>query len=190
MNLLTNSADVTSGRKYRSKKQRPCDFCRSRKSQCRILSGSTACELCKRLDRTCTFVLQPLRRERHQAVPGPDTSANQSNLPDDADEIQPGLMPAMNTNNNISDSAWWPSPLTNGTLPYDLNSLSQTMPVDWSSMDFALGVSFVASRKHRELRMLTMCQVQMSVMMVLMMNLKDTVLTFLSPTQVLLLRLW
>jgi hypothetical protein len=148
MNLHTNSADATAGRKYRSKKQRPCDFCRSRKSQCRILNGSTGCELCKRLDRTCTFVLQPLRRERHQPGTSLDTSANETNLPDDSEDIQPVLMPAMSTNNDTSDSAWWPSPLTNGTLPYDLNSLSHIMPTDWSSMDFALGMSFVACIKH------------------------------------------
>jgi hypothetical protein len=140
MNLPTNSADVTGGRRYRSKKQRPCDFCRARKSQCRILNGSSACELCKRLDRTCTFVLQPLRRERRQPGTGPGTSANQTNLPDDAEEIQAGLMPAMNTNNNTANSAWWPSPLPNGTMPYDISSLSQMMSTDWSSMDFALGI--------------------------------------------------
>ena len=52
----------SNGRKYRSKKQRPCDLCRTRKIQCRLRGDRVACELCQRLHRQCTFVLGPLRR--------------------------------------------------------------------------------------------------------------------------------
>jgi hypothetical protein len=51
------------GRKYRSKKQRPCDLCRSRKIQCKLQGNEAACELCRRLDRRCTFILGPVRRK-------------------------------------------------------------------------------------------------------------------------------
>lgn len=50
------------GRKYRSKKQRPCDLCRSRKIQCKLQGSEAACELCKRLDQQCTYILGPVRR--------------------------------------------------------------------------------------------------------------------------------
>lgn len=52
------------GRKYRSKKERPCDLCRSRKAQCRIEGNDTACNVCKRLDQQCTFVCAPSKRKR------------------------------------------------------------------------------------------------------------------------------
>ncbi|TPX17313.1 uncharacterized protein E0L32_012200 [Thyridium curvatum] len=42
-------------RKYMSKRQRPCDFCRSRKSACRI-EGQPPCRLCLLHGRDCTFV--------------------------------------------------------------------------------------------------------------------------------------
>jgi Fungal Zn(2)-Cys(6) binuclear cluster domain len=50
------------GRKYRSKKQRPCDLCRSRKTHCRLLRSEATCELCKKLERRCTFLDAPSRR--------------------------------------------------------------------------------------------------------------------------------
>ncbi|TQV98987.1 fungal specific transcription factor domain-containing protein [Cordyceps javanica] len=51
------------GRKYRSKKQRPCDLCRTRKIHCKLQADGAECELCRRLKRHCTFVLGPLRRK-------------------------------------------------------------------------------------------------------------------------------
>ena len=51
------------GRKYRSKKQRPCDLCRTRKIHCKLQADGARCELCQRLERQCTFVLGPLRRK-------------------------------------------------------------------------------------------------------------------------------
>ncbi|ATY66976.1 fungal specific transcription factor domain [Cordyceps militaris] len=50
-------------RKYRSKKQRPCDLCRTRKIHCKLQADGAECELCRRLERRCTFVLGPLRRK-------------------------------------------------------------------------------------------------------------------------------
>lgn len=64
------------GRKYRSKKQRPCDLCRSRKIQCKLQDNQTACELCKRLNRRCAFVLGPVRRKYRARTDQQDTGAN------------------------------------------------------------------------------------------------------------------
>lgn len=55
-------AQAADGRKYRSKKQRPCDLCRSRKTHCRLPSNGTACELCSKLSRSCTFLREPKKR--------------------------------------------------------------------------------------------------------------------------------
>ncbi|KAH7024403.1 uncharacterized protein B0I36DRAFT_386988 [Microdochium trichocladiopsis] len=55
-------------RRYKSKAQRPCDFCRQRRAACRIVEAAP-CELCKAYRRDCTFVHAPPPRRR---VPGPD----------------------------------------------------------------------------------------------------------------------
>ncbi|KAF5577976.1 transcriptional regulatory [Fusarium pseudocircinatum] len=52
-------------RKYMSKRQRPCDFCRSRKTACRIES-SPPCRLCQQYGRECTFVEAARPRKRQQ----------------------------------------------------------------------------------------------------------------------------
>ncbi|KAL7942755.1 fungal-specific transcription factor domain-containing protein [Trichoderma barbatum] len=45
----------TGNRRYMSKRQRPCDFCRARKSACRI-EGGPPCRMCLLHSRLCTFV--------------------------------------------------------------------------------------------------------------------------------------
>ncbi|KAB5562894.1 fungal-specific transcription factor domain protein, partial [Coniochaeta sp. 2T2.1] len=58
-------------RRYRSKKQRPCDVCRSRKIQCKLQGGNeVVCEMCKKLGRRCTYVLGPLTRKHHRGEGG------------------------------------------------------------------------------------------------------------------------
>ncbi|KAM0347307.1 hypothetical protein ACHAPU_004826 [Fusarium lateritium] len=52
-------------RKYMSKRQRPCDFCRSRKTACRIESAPP-CRLCLQHGRECTFVEAARPRKRQQ----------------------------------------------------------------------------------------------------------------------------
>lgn len=54
-------------RKYMSKRQRPCDFCRSRKTACRI-ELSPPCRLCQQYGRECTFVEAARPRKRQQAA--------------------------------------------------------------------------------------------------------------------------
>jgi len=53
----TNGAEVAQSvqsRRYMSKSQRACDFCRERKSACRI-EGGAPCQLCSYYKRECTF---------------------------------------------------------------------------------------------------------------------------------------
>lgn len=57
------------GRRYRSKKQRPCDVCRSRKIQCKLLGHEVVCEMCKKLQRRCTYISGPLAR-KHRGSSG------------------------------------------------------------------------------------------------------------------------
>ncbi|KAH6876363.1 fungal-specific transcription factor [Thelonectria olida] len=53
-------------RKYMSKRQRPCDFCRSRKTACRI-DDAPPCRSCQLHDRECTFV-EAARPRKRQAT--------------------------------------------------------------------------------------------------------------------------
>lgn len=55
--METNGAESAQGvhsRRYMSKSQRACDFCRERKSACRI-EGGAPCQLCSYYKRECTF---------------------------------------------------------------------------------------------------------------------------------------
>lgn len=50
-------------RQYRSRKQKPCDYCRQRKARCvRDIVGD--CVLCSQRGIRCTFVSNPLTRHR------------------------------------------------------------------------------------------------------------------------------
>ncbi|KAF5533249.1 transcriptional regulatory [Fusarium mexicanum] len=71
-------------RKYMSKRQRPCDFCRSRKTACRIES-SPPCRLCQQYGRECTFVEAARPRKRQQTT---ETSPGYHDA-EDADAIRP-----------------------------------------------------------------------------------------------------
>ena len=50
-------------RRYKSKSQRPCDFCRKRRAACRIIS-TPPCELCKSHSHQCTFAHSPPPRKK------------------------------------------------------------------------------------------------------------------------------
>jgi len=51
-------------RKYMSKSNRACDFCRSRKSACRIIERGLSCRLCSSHGRQCTFVSGSNRKSK------------------------------------------------------------------------------------------------------------------------------
>lgn len=48
----------------RSRRERPCDACRRRKSRCVIHEGALLCVLCEFHKQECTFVQSPLPRKR------------------------------------------------------------------------------------------------------------------------------
>jgi hypothetical protein len=48
----------------RSRRERPCDACRRRKSRCVIQEGAALCVLCEFHKQECTFVQSPLPRKR------------------------------------------------------------------------------------------------------------------------------
>lgn len=60
-------------RRYKSKSQRPCDFCRRRRSACRIVRAPP-CELCKSHGRECTFADAPPPRKKASPAASTDLS--------------------------------------------------------------------------------------------------------------------
>jgi hypothetical protein len=149
---LVDPASEASGRKYRSKKQRPCDLCRSRKTQCRILNGNATCELCKRLSRACTFILQPLRRERNLEIDSEPISnqqqqhsSAQNSLWTGSEDTQPSMIANIDHNNEdiAPDQSLWLTPHSNDRTVNGMNSVSHVM--DWTSMDFSLSMSAFCS---------------------------------------------
>lgn len=53
-------------RNYKSRKYRPCDFCRARQVACKI-EIAPPCQLCQSHRRECTFVEQPKKKRRPPA---------------------------------------------------------------------------------------------------------------------------
>jgi hypothetical protein len=63
-NGLELSAPVQPGpRSYKSRKYRPCDFCRARQVACKI-ETAPPCLLCSSHGRQCTFVERPKKKRR------------------------------------------------------------------------------------------------------------------------------
>lgn len=112
----SDSVYESHARKYRSKRQRPCDLCRQRKTQCKIPGSGGACELCQKLARSCTFVSQPSRRQRYRPPDTPSNSAQHRGTQSDFDAYD-GASIAVDV-----------GVFENMDLQFDLDVDSQTMP--------------------------------------------------------------
>ena len=70
MTTTTNADGVRQGelattgvRPFRSRKQRPCDSCRRKRSRCAILEQGNPCVECRQTGKACTFLDKPLDRK-------------------------------------------------------------------------------------------------------------------------------
>ncbi|KAH8808508.1 fungal-specific transcription factor domain-containing protein [Xylogone sp. PMI_703] len=61
---MSSTTSEGSGTNIRSRRDRPCDACRRRKSRCVINEGQTSCVLCQFHNQDCTFVQSPQPRKR------------------------------------------------------------------------------------------------------------------------------
>ncbi|CAN6606422.1 hypothetical protein TRVA0_003S01464 [Trichomonascus vanleenenianus] len=52
-------------RPYRSRRNRPCDLCRRRKTRCDMLPEGT-CAMCKKIGGSCTFVAEPAKKVKRE----------------------------------------------------------------------------------------------------------------------------
>ncbi|KAF8858067.1 hypothetical protein BDZ45DRAFT_591724 [Acephala macrosclerotiorum] len=72
---MSSSNSGESGTNIRSRKDRPCDACRRRKSRCVIHEGQTSCVLCQFHTQECTFVQSPQPRKRKLNTEGKEESS-------------------------------------------------------------------------------------------------------------------
>jgi len=71
---MSSTTSGESGTNIRSRKDRPCDACRRRKSRCVINEGQTSCVLCHFHTQDCTFVQSPQPRKRKLNTEGKEES--------------------------------------------------------------------------------------------------------------------
>ncbi|OKL56484.1 hypothetical protein UA08_08359 [Talaromyces atroroseus] len=55
-------------RPYRSKKRKPCDACRRRRTGCLVEEGQQTCSLCRHRGLTCTFLSAPPKKKRRRSL--------------------------------------------------------------------------------------------------------------------------
>lgn len=130
------------GRRYRSKKQRPCDHCRTRKVQCQINENEAICELCKRLGRSCTFVMKPLRKE-HRLRHNERAENNRNRIGDltlgsDDDQNMLHLMGSERVVDHDRDAILAMPSFWDPTSPQDQRTPSQFLQADWSAMEYSM----------------------------------------------------
>lgn len=157
------------GRRYRSKKQRPCDVCRSRKIQCKLQGNEAVCEMCKKLGRRCTYVLGPLTRKYRGCATGDNTSrpdtvplpaGSEQQQQQQQEDLARSDIPMQNTGDPQSmdvDPFWLPP-----DLRWSPRAFSNLLAVDWSAVEFPLGriPTYMKKKTMGKRSMLTMSQEQ------------------------------
>ncbi|OBT91012.1 hypothetical protein VE02_00206 [Pseudogymnoascus sp. 03VT05] len=92
----------------RTRKDRPCDACRRRKSKCVIHEGQVACVLCKFHKQDCTFVQSPQPRKRklvpEEGKEGKEDSAAKRRSPDRPEEPSKRRQPESSNSSTCAGS--------------------------------------------------------------------------------------
>ncbi|EPE32538.1 Zn2/Cys6 DNA-binding protein [Glarea lozoyensis ATCC 20868] len=105
---MSSSTSGESGVNMRTRKDRPCDACRRRKSRCVINEGQTSCVLCQFHTQDCTFVQSPQPRKRKLNTEGKEESVAKRRSPDRDDRrgrLAESLSSTGATNSLIEDMA-------------------------------------------------------------------------------------
>jgi hypothetical protein len=66
--IQVKSTSFSGSSNLRSRRERPCDACRRRKSRCVIHEGAVLCVLCEFHKQECTFVQDPQPRKRKVVI--------------------------------------------------------------------------------------------------------------------------
>ncbi|KAL4780071.1 fungal-specific transcription factor domain-containing protein [Aspergillus varians] len=102
MQPTVQASTSASARSPRSRRNRPCDFCRFRKVACKISSAGVPCELCLAKQQACTFEQAPRKRRRRLSSPSPEPVANTDAAPD-VDSFVVAAEPPLSAPNLLAD---------------------------------------------------------------------------------------
>ena len=101
-----------------SKRQRPCDFCRSRKTACRI-EGCLPCRLCALHGKQCTFVESTQPRERASPLRSNDASSSRPGPRTDQVDSSPSNGCAISPGNQNEGLLSSPTDFESGSFPHN-----------------------------------------------------------------------
>lgn len=138
-NLIAGKPTSTTGpvSNIRSRRERPCDACRRRKSRCVINEGAALCVLCEFHKQECTFVQSPLPRKR-KVVDGDKKDSPNATKKRTVDTEPPPLALSTPTITATAPSPPPPQPqLTNLHLP----QLGETLGLQRSQHSRYIGLS-------------------------------------------------
>ena len=105
-------------RRYMSKRQRPCDFCRSRKTACRI-EGCLPCRLCALHGRQCTFVESTQPRKRATPLRSNDAGSSRPGPSTGQVELSPSNGCAISPGNQDEDLLSSPTDFESENFPHN-----------------------------------------------------------------------
>ncbi|KAF2705164.1 hypothetical protein K504DRAFT_448756 [Pleomassaria siparia CBS 279.74] len=121
----------------RTRRERPCDACRRRKSRCVIHEGAVLCVLCEFHKQECTFVQSPLPRKRKVVDQGKkDSPINQKKRSVDA-EPPPLALPTP----TITATAPSPPPPQSSLANPQLAQLGETLGLQRGQHSRYIGLS-------------------------------------------------
>jgi hypothetical protein len=123
-------------RKYRSKRERPCDLCRSRKTVCKIPAERGVCDLCKRLQRRCTFLIQPLRKEKPRPIQHPLEDQREPGISQEEPVLrETGYLDNGHVDIIFDDNPFLLPSVTSQVSPFSPQTTSQLDGIDWSFLE-------------------------------------------------------
>lgn len=97
-------------RPVRSRKNRPCDNCRSKRLRCVIEQVGAACELCRNGGKSCTFLMPPRKRydDPGEGSPKRRRTPQQQQQPDLSDtaashvSLQHNILPTLSAGSSVT----------------------------------------------------------------------------------------
>ncbi|KAF2187707.1 hypothetical protein K469DRAFT_685588 [Zopfia rhizophila CBS 207.26] len=140
-NLVTGkpvSNTVSPVANIRTRKERPCDACRRRKSRCVIHEGAVLCVLCEFHKQECTFVQSPLPRKRKVVDDGKRDSPNNQKKSRSVEAEPPPLALPTPT---ITATAPSPLPIQTSLTNQDLPHLGETLGLQRRQHSRYIGLS-------------------------------------------------
>ncbi|WVW83573.1 hypothetical protein I302_105594 [Kwoniella bestiolae CBS 10118] len=129
----TAPTDEIGGRPARSRKNRPCDSCRRRKTRCLITAIGPPCSLCADAKRECTFNFAPPARKPRQSAQ-PPSGEEDIDGPELGDNTDDGIRAGSSTPSAANNGKRTRSPDSADRTGSNWRRRRETSPLDPTSM--------------------------------------------------------